>query len=67
VRAGFALPKMDHATLAELKTACRQDGAPVKKSQLLRVAIALLRELDRGALAQMVQALPPTKKARKGK
>jgi hypothetical protein len=67
VRASFALPRMDHAMLAELKAACRQDGAAVKKSQLLRVAIGLLRELDRGALAQLVQALPPTKNARKGK
>jgi len=66
VRASFALSRDDHATLAELKAACREGGAAVKKSQLLRVAVGLLREVDRGALAQMVEALPPTKKARKG-
>jgi hypothetical protein len=67
VRAGFALTKDDHAALAGLKAACLQDGAPVKKSQLLRVAIGLLRQVDTAAIGQMVAALPPTKKGRKGK
>jgi hypothetical protein len=67
VRASFALPKQDHALLAELKEACRKDGIAVKKSQLLRVALGLLRQADRAGLAQMVAQLPATKPARRGK
>jgi hypothetical protein len=67
VRASFALPKEDHALLAELKEACRQDSIAVKKSQLLRVALGLLRQHDRADIAQMVAKLPATKPARGGK
>jgi hypothetical protein len=67
VRGSFALSKDDHAALAELKKTLLQGGASVKKSQLLRVAIGLLRQVDTAGIAQMVAALPPTKKARKGK
>jgi hypothetical protein len=69
VRDSFALPKADHALLADLKNACQQEGIAVKKSQLLRVAVGLLRGLDAASLAQMVASLPATKPAvrRKGK
>jgi hypothetical protein len=67
VRASFALPKEDHALLDDLKEACKQDGIAVKKSQLLRVALGLLRQCDRAGLAQMVAQLPATKRARGGK
>lgn len=69
VHGTFALPKDEYAALGELKKTCQSNGVPVKKSQLLRVAIWLLRELDATRLAPMVAALPPTKRAgaRKGK
>lgn len=62
VEARFSLPKEDHATLAELKVALRGDGVDVKKSQLLRVAVGLLRETDPARVAQLVAALAPAKK-----
>lgn len=65
VRARFAVPKDDHATLDALKEACRANGVPAKKNQLLRVAIGLLRELDPAQLAQRVTALPPTARKKK--
>jgi flagellar basal body-associated protein FliL len=67
VRASFALPRQDHELLAELKQACRQDGIAVKKSQLLRVALGLLRQTDRAEVKQMLAQLPATKPARRGK
>jgi hypothetical protein len=67
VRASFALPRQDHELLAELKEACRQEGIAVKKSQLLRVALGLLRQTDRAEVKQMVAQLPATKPARRGK
>lgn len=65
VRASFAVPKDDHATLAALKDACRAHGVPAKKNQLLRVAIGLLREVEPARLAQLVTALPPTTRKKK--
>lgn len=65
VRARFAVPKDDHATLDALKEACRANGVQAKKNQLLRVAIGLLRELEPAQLAQRVAALPPTARKKK--
>jgi hypothetical protein len=67
VRASFALPKQDLALLADLKEACRQEGITVKKSQLLRVALGLLRQCDPAGLARIIAQLPATKPARRGK
>lgn len=65
VRARFAVPKDDHATLDALKEACRANGVQAKKNQLLRVAIGLLREVEPARLAQLVAALPPTARKKK--
>ncbi|MFC5461476.1 hypothetical protein [Massilia niabensis] len=65
VKDSFAVPKDDHATLAALKDACRANGVPAKKNQLLRVAIGLLREVEPARLAQLVAALPPTARKKK--
>lgn len=65
VRASYAVPKADLATLAALKEACRGQGVKAKKNQLLRVAIGLLREVEPARLAELVAALPPA--GRKGK
>lgn len=69
VHGTFALPKDEYAALGDLKKTCQNHGVPVKKTQLLRVAITLLRDLDATRLAPMIAALPPTKRAgtRKGK
>lgn len=60
VRGSFSMPKDELAVLSERKQACLKDGIEVKKSQLLRVAITLLRELDSARLGQMVAGLPAT-------
>lgn len=65
VRASFAVPKGDHATLDALKEACGAHGVPAKKNQLLRVAIGLLREIEPPRLAQLVAALPPAARKKK--
>ncbi len=65
VRASFTLPKDDHATLAALKDACRGQDVKAKRSQLLRVAIGLLRDVEPARLAGLVAALPPTGSKRK--
>lgn len=69
VRGSFALSEDDHAMLADLKKACQQEGIAIKKSELLRVAIGLLRQVDTASLAHIIASLPPTKRAkdRKGK
>jgi hypothetical protein len=63
VRASFTVPKDEYATLAELKKTCQSKGIEVKKSQLLRAGIALLRDLDSAKLTKLIAALPATKSA----
>lgn len=69
IRGSFTLPKAEYAVLAELKGACLKNGLAVKKNQLLRVGIALLRECDSARLGDMVAALPSVtpKPAKKNK
>jgi hypothetical protein len=69
IRGSFSLPKPEYAVLAELKDACLKNGLAVKKNQLLRVGIALLRECDSARLGEMVAALPAVtaKRAKKNK
>ena len=62
LRASFSLSKEDHATLAHLKQAVRDAGVDAKKSQLLRVAVGLLRDVEPARLAQLVAALPSARK-----
>ena len=62
VRASFSLAKEDHATLAELKRSLREAGVDAKKSQLLRVAVGLLRDTEPARLEQLVTALAPARK-----
>lgn len=62
VRASFSLAKEDHATLADLKRSLRAAGVDAKKSQLLRVAVGLLRDTEPARLQQLVAALAPARK-----
>jgi hypothetical protein len=64
VRHSFTLPMQDYDLLGEMKKACRHAGIDVKKTELLRVSLGLLKQLDEAKLKAAIAALPPLKKRR---
>jgi hypothetical protein len=64
VRDSFTMPAEEYAVLGEVKKACLSAGVAVKKSELLRVGVALIRQLDAATLKQALEALPVLKAGR---
>jgi hypothetical protein len=64
VRHSFTLPKQEYDLLGEMKKTCRHAGINVKKTELLRVSLGLLKQLDEARLKAAIAALPPIKKRR---
>jgi hypothetical protein len=46
VRDSFTIPESEYATLAKVKKACLKDGFEIKKSELIRIGIAMLESLS---------------------
>jgi hypothetical protein len=69
VRDSFTMPEPEYAVLGEMKKACLKAGIEVKKSELLRVGVALVRTLDIAQLKTILAGLPALKAGRpkKGK
>lgn len=64
VRDSFTMPEQEYAVLAEVKQACLRAGIEVKKSELLRIGVALLGQLDLATLKTVLGALPQLKTGR---
>ncbi|MBK4736645.1 hypothetical protein [Noviherbaspirillum pedocola] len=64
VRDSFTMPESEYALLAELKSACLKAGFEAKKSQLLRVGVAMLKAMDIESLRREINALTPLKLGR---
>lgn len=64
VRDSFTMPEGEYAVLLEVKQACLRAGIDVKKSELLRIGVALLGQLDVAALQGVLAALPQLKTGR---
>ena len=64
VRDSFTMPEQEYAALSEVKKACLKAGFEVKKSELLRIGVALVRALELPALQQAVAGLSPLKPGR---
>ena len=67
VRDSFTMPEPEYEALADVKKACIRSGLAVKKSELLRVAVALLRKMDVADIEQALAALTPVKAGRPSK
>ncbi|GAC1405803.1 MAG: hypothetical protein NVSMB6_00980 [Burkholderiaceae bacterium] len=61
VRDSFTMPEEEYARLGKLKKACLKAGYEVKKSELLRVGIALISKMDIVAVKDLLAALAPRK------
>lgn len=64
VRDSFTMPEAEYAALADIKKNCLKAGIDVKKSELLRVGVALLRDLDTVKIQELVGKLTPLKTGR---
>jgi hypothetical protein len=64
VRDSFTMPEGEYQGLGDIKKACLKAGFEVKKSELLRIGVALIRKMDAAALKGMLAALPPLKAGR---
>ena len=64
VRDSFTMPEAEYAVLGLVKKACLKAGIDVKKSQLLRIGLALLNQADVPTLKKMISELPPLKAGR---
>ncbi|MFZ6730846.1 hypothetical protein ACO0LG_02875 [Undibacterium sp. Ji42W] len=64
VRDSFTMPESEYAALGAVKKACLKAGVEVKKSQLLRIGVALLSKTEVPALKKLIAALAPLKAGR---
>jgi uncharacterized membrane protein YadS len=58
------MPEQEYAVLGAVKQACLKAGLDVKKSELLRIGVALLGQLDMAAVRAVLASLPQLKTGR---
>ena len=64
VRDSFTMPEQEYAVLGQVKKACIKAGFEIKKSELLRIGVALISELDMATLKKVLDSLPHLKTGR---
>jgi hypothetical protein len=64
IRDSFSMPEEEYAVLGSVKKACLKAGIEVKKSELLRIGVALIKKIDLAGLKRELTALPPLKAGR---
>ncbi|MES2315869.1 MAG: hypothetical protein V4631_00100 [Pseudomonadota bacterium] len=64
VRDSFTMPEQEYAVLGQVKKACIKAGFEIKKSELLRIGVALISQLDLATLQNVLASLPQLKTGR---
>jgi hypothetical protein len=64
VRDSFTMPEQEYAVLGQVKKACIKAGFEIKKSELLRIGVALISQLDMATLQKVLGSLPQLKTGR---
>lgn len=64
VRDSFTMPEQEYAVLGQVKKACLKAGFEIKKSELLRIGVALISQLDMATLQNILASLPQLKTGR---
>jgi len=64
VRDSFTMPESEYAVLGEVKKSCLKAGVEVKKSELLRVGVALIQKMSVEQLKSALDGLPSLKAGR---
>lgn len=64
VRDSFTMPEHEYAVLGQVKKACLKAGFEIKKSELLRIGVALISQMDLATLQNVLASLPQLKTGR---
>jgi hypothetical protein len=64
VRDSFTMPEAEYAVLGHVKKAALKAGFEIKKSELLRVGVALIDKIDIATLKTVLASLPQLKTGR---
>ena len=64
VRDSFTMPTKEYAKIAKVKNACLKAGFQIKKSELLRIGIALISDMGPEKLKSAQAKLDPIKTGR---
>jgi hypothetical protein len=64
VRDSFTMPEDEYRLLADAKKACLEAGFEIKKSELIRIGIALMYDLSTSRIKKAQKALQPVKTGR---
>jgi hypothetical protein len=64
VRDSFTMPTKEYAKIAKVKNACLKAGFQIKKSELLRIGIALISDMGTEKLKSAQAKLDPIKTGR---
>ena len=64
VRDSFTMPEQEYAALGQVKKACLKAGFDIKKSELLRIGVAMVSQIDVATLRKVLTDLPQLKTGR---
>lgn len=64
IRDSFTMPEEEYAVLGDVKKLCLKAGIEVKKSELLRIGVAHIRQLSLPELKKSIASLMPLKAGR---
>jgi hypothetical protein len=64
VRDSFTMPENEYAVLAQVKKSCLKAGVEIKKSDLLRIGVSLIKNLKIAELKDILSGLTPLKVGR---
>jgi len=64
VRDSFTMPETEYEVLGQVKKACLKAGFEIKKSDLLRIGVSLIKNLESGKLKTLLAGLTPLKVGR---
>ena len=64
VRDSFTMPENEYAVLAQVKKTCLKAGVEIKKSDLLRIGVSLIKNLKITELKDILGSLTPLKVGR---
>ncbi len=64
VRDSFTMPEHEYEVIGQVKKACLKAGFEIKKSELLRIGVALISQLDMATLQNVLASLPQLKTGR---
>lgn len=64
IRDSFTMPETEYAVLSQVKKNCLKAGFEIKKSDLLRIGVSLIKNMETGKLKSLLTGLTPLKVGR---